>query len=562
MPTQEHEVDLEDTRLLMRQDELAQSKLRYADLFDFAPISYCTLDENGVIEEANLAVARLLGGTSQQFIRQPFDEFLVPDDRERFHEYLRHCRETSQRLRIELRLLPKDSEPVVVELYTIATREMEHGRLQSRCVIVNLTERRRAEEALQRSQVELALRAKHHFLSESSAAFSASLHYETVLENIVRMSIPQLADCAAVDIVQPDGSLLRAAVAHIDKAKESRVWELGKMPEDNNEAFGKAKVVRSGRSEMYAEMSESLVASVAGSAAHLEVLRQINCRSFICVPLMVRGKAIGAIDFMRIDGEQRYSLSDLTLAEEFTDRAAMAIDNAMLYSKEQAVNDFKDRFMAMVSHELKTPLTPILGAIYRLRLIRANDHDVQNMADIVERSARKQTAIIDDLLDVSRVMTGKFQLNKRLIDLSAVIRGVADAAQANADAAQVQLDATIVPTRPISCDAERVQQAISMLVANGIKFSSAGGTVRLRMEDEPSLVRITVADDGEGLAAEFLPHIFEPFRQADQFSTRSYGGLGLGLSLARHIVTQHGGTIRAESEGKGKGATFTVELPY
>jgi PAS domain S-box-containing protein len=562
MLTPEPDVELEDTRLLMRQDELAQSKLRYVDLFDFAPIGYCNLDENGVIEEVNLAAARLLDGTSQELMRQPFAEFLMPGDRDRFHEHLQRCRETSQRMRIELQLVPKDSEPVIVELYTIATREMVHGRLQWRCAIVNLTERRRAEEALQRSQVELALRSKHHFLSESSAAFSATLHYETVLENIVRMSIPQLADCAAVDIVQPDGSLVRSAVAHIDKAKEKLVLEVGQMPEDVNEAFGKAKVVRTGRSELYAEVPESLVTSLGGSDRHLELLRQIQCRSFMCVPLMVRGKAIGAIGFMRIDGEQRYSLSDLTLAEEFTERAAMAIDNAMLYSKEQAVNDFKDRFMGMVSHELKTPLTPILGAVYRLRLIRANDQDIQSMADIVERSARKQTEIIDDLLDVSRVMTGKFQLNKRLIDLSAVISGAVDAAQPNAAAARVQLDAAIVPTRPISCDAERVQQAISKLVGNGIKFSRAEGTVRVRVEDEPSLVRITVSDNGEGLAPEFLPYVFEPFRQADQFSTRSHGGLGLGLSLAKHIVTLHGGTIRVVSEGKGKGATFIVELPY
>src|SRR5215471_4171577 len=157
--------EIQDRQLLLARDQLAQTKLRYADLFDFAPIGYCTLDENGIIEEINLAGARLLGGTPRQFIRHHFDEFLVDEGKQEFHDHLMRCRDSGQRLRTELQVVPRDSEPIVVELYTIATREMEFGRLQSRCAIINITERRRVEEELKRSHVELALRSKHYFLS-------------------------------------------------------------------------------------------------------------------------------------------------------------------------------------------------------------------------------------------------------------------------------------------------------------------------------------------------------------------------------------------------------------
>ena len=554
--------EIQDRQLLMAQDQLAQTKLRYADLFDFAPIGYCTLDENGIIEEINLAGARLLGGTPRQFIRHRFDESLVDEGKQEFHNHLMRGRDSGQRLRTELQVVPKDSEPIVVELYTIATREMEFGRIQSRCAIINITERRRAEEELKRSYVELELRSKHHFLSEASAAFSASLRYETVLENIVRMSIPRLADCCVIDMVQPDESLIRSAVAHLDKSKERLLWELGKLPEDSNEAFGKSKVIRTARPELYAEVSESLLTALAGSAEHLTMLKDLDCRSYLCVPLNVRGRAIGAIGFMRVKNDHRYSLSDLAVAEEFTERAAMALDNATLYSKEQAANQLKDEFMAMVSHELKTPLTPILGAIYRLRLIRPDDPDVQRMADIVERNARRQTLLIDDLLDVSRVTTGRFQLNKKIVDLTQLIASAVETARSAGAKSGVAVEGSIQTTRPILCDPERMQQAVSNLVTNAIKFSRSGGLVQVNVENEPSLIRISVTDQGEGIAPDFLPFVFEPFRQADHFNTRSHSGLGLGLSIVHHIVREHGGTVRAESQGKDKGAKFTVELPY
>jgi signal transduction histidine kinase len=283
----------------------------------------------------------------------------------------------------------------------------------------------------------------------------------------------------------------------------------------------------------------------------------------MCVPLLVRGTPIGAVGFMRVRPGMHFTLSDLALAEEFTDRAAVAIDNAMLYTKEQEANRLKDDFLSIVSHELKTPLTPILGAMYRLRSIRPNDADVQNAADMVERNAKRQSRIIDDLLDISRLATGKCELDRRSSDIGRIVQAAVHVARPAAEAMGVSIEVDIVNgMKPIWCDPDRIQQVLWNLVSNAISFSRRGGRVLVRTESIGNAIRISVTDEGEGISPEFLPHVFEKFRQAGQFTTRKHGGLGLGLSIVRHIVGQHGGRVWAESAGEDKGSTFIVELPY
>jgi PAS domain S-box-containing protein len=549
---------------LLSQKQLAESRMRYADLFDFAPIGYATLNERGRFEEVNLACARLLGGTTRQFIGQAFADYVVEEARSGFREHLTRCRESGKRTQIELRLIPHHGDPTVVELYTVAGLEMVQGKLQFRCALINITERKHAEEALHRSQIELELRAKHHFLSEASAVFSRSLDYATVLESVVRMSIPRLADCCVVDIVHVDGSLKRDAVAHLDGDKEDLLRKLANLPGDRNEVFGKSKVIRTLRPELYAEMNDSLLNALARTPEHLQILRDLAFQSFICVPMVVRGNALGAMSFMRVQEGQRYTLFDLALAEDYADRAAMAVDNAMLFSKEQEANRLKDEFLAIVSHELRTPLTPILGAMYHLRSIRPSDNEAQAMARIVERNATAQSRLIDDLLDVSRVATGKFELSWRLADPQAIVEASANSARPLAETREISIEVTVPAekAKPIYCDPNRIQQVLVNLLSNAIKFSCPGSPVKINMESQRSNLRITIQDQGKGIAPEFLPHVFEPFRQADRFITRSHGGLGLGLSIVYHIVREHGGNVRAQSAGEGKGATFIVDLPF
>jgi len=225
-------------------------------------------------------------------------------------------------------------------------------------------------------------------------------------------------------------------------------------------------------------------------------------------------------------------------------------------------NELKDQFLATLSHELRSPLTPILGWATMLRNEQVAPGEVAHALEVIERNARLQAQLIDDLLDVSRIVSGKFHMQQTPVDLRSVVEKGLDAVRPAADRRKIHLAVDLGPG-PVSvlADPERLQQVVWNLAANAVKFSSEGGTVNVRVEADGETARLSVRDEGLGISPDFLPHAFEHFKQASQGSTRTHGGLGLGLAIVSHIVHAHGGSVAAESGGLGKGATFTVVLP-
>jgi PAS domain S-box-containing protein/excisionase family DNA binding protein len=224
-------------------------------------------------------------------------------------------------------------------------------------------------------------------------------------------------------------------------------------------------------------------------------------------------------------------------------------------------NRVKDEFLATLSHELRTPLTSIIGWAH---LLQTGDLDHETSAralEAIQRNARSQAQLIEDLLDVSRVITGKLHLEVRPINLASVIEAAIEAVRPTADAKRVQLLATLDPATTIPGDPDRLQQVIWNMLSNSIKFTRAKGSVEVSLRQEDGEARIVIKDTGIGISPDFLPHVFDRFRQADSTSTRAYGGLGLGLALVRHLVEQHGGAVSATSPGDGQGSTFTITLP-
>ncbi len=227
----------------------------------------------------------------------------------------------------------------------------------------------------------------------------------------------------------------------------------------------------------------------------------------------------------------------------------------------ERLNRLKDDFLATVSHELRTPLQSMLGWTQLLTSGALPPERARGALETVERNARAQSQLIEDILDVSRMVSGKARVRSEAVDLAAVLQDALDTSQLAAKAKGVALVADIPELGSIVGDADRIQQVIWNLLSNAVKFTPRGGSVRLSAERQPSSVRITVKDDGQGIPASFLPHVFERFRQADAGPARAHGGLGLGLAIARSLVELHGGVIVARSEGQGRGAEFTVTLP-
>src|SRR5215475_14148169 len=222
----------------------------------------------------------------------------------------------------------------------------------------------------------------------------------------------------------------------------------------------------------------------------------------------------------------------------------------------------KDEFLATVSHELRTPLNHIMGWISMLRSGKLQSDRMQKAFDTIERNVRAQARLIDDLLDVSRIISGKLLIEPRQIEIAKVAEAAAESIGPVAQAKGVNFATILAPQAAmVSGDPDRLQQAIGNLLTNAVKFTPIGGNVGLRLTRANSQIEIAVSDDGQGISPDFLPHVFDRFRQQGETSDRKHGGLGLGLAIVRHIVELHGGSVRAESAGEGKGATFTITLP-
>ncbi len=253
-----------------------------------------------------------------------------------------------------------------------------------------------------------------------------------------------------------------------------------------------------------------------------------------------------------------------TLAESDSARVraeGLAVENERLFRQAQSASSAKDEFLATLSHELRTPLTAILGWSRLLQMQPGRPEDINMALASIERSARSQAALIEDILDVSRIITGKMKLNTRTVDLRDAVREAVDSLKPAAAAKNIVIDVEAPETLLLSADPNRLQQIIWNLLANSVKFSSAGTRIRVDARPVRDDVVLRVADEGRGIESAFLPFVFDRFRQADSTSTREFGGLGIGLSVVKLLVELHGGSVRAESAGVGRGATFIVTFP-
>jgi PAS domain S-box-containing protein len=291
-------------------------------------------------------------------------------------------------------------------------------------------------------------------------------------------------------------------------------------------------------------------------------------QSSLVVPLATMGRIVGTVEVQSYEN-RAYREEHITAMKMAANLAAVAIENMRLLQFETKAREaaeeasrLKDEFLATLSHELRTPLTAILGWSSMLRDSRLDEQTFKMAVEIVERNARTQQQIVDDILDVSRIITGHLRFDAALTDLRHVVEAALDTVRHAASAKNITLRAEFEPgVAPVMGDPRRLQQVFWNLLSNAVKFTPIGGEVRASVCGDGAHARVIVTDTGPGISPDFLPYAFDRFRQGDQSTTRVHGGLGLGLSIVRHLVELHGGSVRAESEGDGRGSTFTVELP-
>jgi PAS domain S-box-containing protein len=413
--------------------------------------------------------------------------------------------------------------------------------------VYDITERKNAERTAQ-------------FLAEAGAILNRSLDYEETLRAISTLVVPRFADWCFVDLVEAAGGFRRIAVAH-PPGDEPLAMRLRRIYGPADTLYGLSDTVARGTTFAMNDVVEQVLDQVAGDDDHRAALRAMGIRCFVSVPMLSQGRTFGVITFLGTTRRTSFDAHDIALAEELARRAALAVDNARLYRNAQEANRAKDEFLANLSHELRTPMTAILGWTHLLLLGDLEPDQLDLGLRTIRQSGEAQAKLIDDLLDVSRIVTGKLHLTPVPVDLTAILQNAVAAIRPAAEAKKQRLEIDLTAgTFMVLGEGSRLQQVFWNLLSNAVKFTPPGGLVRIAAAESGRDVVVTVEDTGDGIAAEFLPLVFERFRQAAT-AQRGRTGLGLGLAIAKELVELHGGSIVASSAGRGLGATFTVSLP-
>ena len=410
-------------------------------------------------------------------------------------------------------------------------------------------------------------RLELEFLSEAANLLASSLDYQSTLARLTRLLVPRLADFCVVNLlgVSPDD----VPIAHVDPAKVPLMREVLRSFGAAEGPPSHAQVLRSGAPLLVEAPPRDFPAGDGHEASHRAALEELHPFSWIIVPLKLQKSILGTMTVARCTPGEPYGQTDLLLFSELARTASSAIDNARLYessrverARAEAATRAKDEFVAMVSHELRTPLNVIIGWVRLLRGGGLAEATKEKALDVVERNANAQSQLVADLLDISRVMTGKIRLDPAQLDLANLIQLVLEDARFVLEAKRLQLH-TSLPSGGATMrgDGERLKQIVWNLLLNAIKFTPKGGQIWIELRLVDSDLELKIRDSGVGIAADFLPYVFDTFRQSDSRSTRRHGGLGIGLSIVKHLVDLHGGSIEALSDGAGKGAEFVVRLP-
>jgi PAS domain S-box-containing protein len=569
-------------------EALRESEERLRAMFNQAAVGIALAGLDGYFLDMNRKFAEILGYPPGELQQRTFTEITHADDRQVTEASARQLLLGAiPEYSIEKRYIRKDGSEVWSRTTVTLLRDVAGQPQRFLGVIEDITQRQRTEEALRQSEAqyrELAAALQDEtrvleLLNETGKALASTLDLQALLQ-------------AVTDAATKLSGAQFGAFFYNTPGEEADRFRLYTLSGLTREAFAQFEQPRAAAFLAPAFLGEgpircddvindhrysALASGRDTPEGHLPV------RSCLAVPVRSRaGEVVGGLFF----GHSRTNVfSDRTerLVVGVAVQAGIAIDNAVLYeaaqkaslermmlleseraarSAAERLSDVKDEFLATLSHELRTPLNAILGWSQVLRSGPKDAADLLKGLETIERNARVQTQLIEDLLDMSRISSGKLRLDIQPIHPAVVIEAAIDTVGPAADAKGIRLEKFLDPSAgPISGDPGRLQQVMWNLLSNAIKFTPRDGRVQVLLERVDSHIEITVADTGVGIRPEFIPHLFERFRQADASTTRAYGGLGLGLSIVKNLVELHGGTVEVASPGEGRGTTVSVVLP-
>ena len=430
-------------------------------------------------------------------------------------------------------------------------------------IVRDASERKRIEAERLALVREQAGRERLALLADAGRLLGTTLDLEATLEGITDVAVPRLADWCLVDVVEDDGAYRRVVVAHADPARADLAAVLRRYPPEPAGGAGIARTLRTGEAGFLPRVPDDVLETVARDAEHLAALRAIGPFSWMGVPLVARGRTVGAVGFIGV-GSRRYTEDDLVMARELCLRAAVAIDNADLYRREREAVAARDQFLAIASHELRSPITAIKGVVDVISHARAagtvNPARETRLLRLLDEATMRLVVLTGDLLDVTRLRLGRLAMQRAPLDLGAFVERVVGQYR-DLLGENHALHCRVGTGLEIAADADRMEQVIRNLLDNAVKYSPAGGTIAITVDPDEDGVRVSVKDQGIGLPPGAAEVVFEPFGRAANATERRLPGLGLGLHICRGIVERHGGRIWADSDGAGLGTTVAFWLP-
>ncbi len=403
---------------------------------------------------------------------------------------------------------------------------------------------------------------RQHFIAQAMVILTGSLDFQVTLASVANLAVPRIADWCAVDLVGPKGTIQRLAVVHSDPSRVALAHELQRRyPEAIDSPTGLYNVIRTGKPEMMAEIPDTLLVAGARDAEHLALLRELGFRSYIIMPLRARGRILGTLTFVTSESNRVYGSADLVLAEELSNAAAIAIDNAQLYKESREAIRTREDLLTVVSHDLRNPLGVVsmqTALVAAMLPPDAAGERARKGLEKIQRAADRMETLVKDLLDLGSIEAGTFSVAPAPQPASLLIGQAIDLLSSLTAKKSLTLSA-----HPhdgdvkVNCDRHRVLQVFSNLIGNAIKFTPVGGTIAVASAADEDHVRFSVSDSGPGIPVGQAEHLFERYWQAQGGEGH---GVGLGLYIAKAIVDAHHGKLWVDS-APGRGATFHFTLP-
>lgn len=532
--------------LLREKDE--RFKLLVDQTSDYAMI---IADRHGRIMEWSGGAEALTGFNADEALGQPIDLIFTAEDRGAgvpAQDRERAVREG--RIETGRWQLRKDGNEFFAEGVMVSLRSGDGSLRGFGRVFRDVTNRRRAEDSVR-------------FLADASASLAELVDYSSTLNRIANLAVGGFADWCVVDLINEHGERERLAVT---AAETTAVEAARSADQDFHPADGVTNLVphvlRTGEPVVVADLLAADPDIAPQGPERMVQLRELGVRSYLCVPLCSRGRIIGGMTFLSSSTRRRFGEDELRVAENLAERIAIAIENARLYRELQEQDRRKDEFLATLAHELRNPLAPIRNGLQILRMAGSDGEIVDQTLSMMDRQLGHVTHLVDDLMDVARVSSGKVVLRLEQAPLKSIIDAAVETSRQMIESGEHEFTLRW-PDEDLTVEADRTRlvQILANLLNNAAKYTPPGGRIEMSAERDGDFAAIRIADNGVGIPSDLLPKVFEMFNQVGASLDRSQGGLGIGLTLVQRLVEMHNGTVEAESAGSGLGSVFTVRIP-